>query len=423
MYNNFNGGFINPDALDALIEPAVVIDGLGEIAAVNRSWLAAPVHGGESLPTYPGVKIPVLFEDHPALMAGIEQVLAGRLPLYRYEWSGEASGGKFIYEVRVTPLRAPASAITGALLIFFELTEQRERTEILATESERYRLIVNHSKDMIKVVDIRGKVEYASPSHRSVLGYDRVTDIFNYIHPEDAGRFRDMCQEIRETKKSRVREFRKQHNDGYWVWVETIGSPVLSAGGSVKSILIISRDISERKKLQHELEQMAYHDHLTGLYNRRKMKGIMEEALRHCQSRNDRFALLIMDLDHFKKINDTYGHDGGDLVLQQFASRLLACKTDKDVVGRLSGDEFSVVLKGIKGKEEVDAFIARFHQALEEPYLIPEANGGIYVRSSVGFALYPDHGSTVSLLFKHADLALYREKSKRVGWFRRLFRI
>jgi len=278
---------------------------------------------------------------------------------------------------------------------------------------EQYKHFANHCHDMIELTDIHGNVEYASPSYFEILGYSDETDIFMNLHPDDQHRIRDILNMVVQSGDSMMVECRKRAKDGKWVWVETSASPITTDKGGIRNILFITRDISDRKQYQHELERMAYHDHLTGLYNRRKMKIIMEELLEEAKIANEKFAILIMDLDKFKSINDTYGHDVGDLVLKEFASRLLQNKLDRDAVGRLSGDEFSVVLWNVDGKLDVDYYVQRIRHAFAQPCILAGLESGIPIKSSIGYAIYPDHGDSVKVLFKQADVSLYKEKRKR----------
>src|SRR5690606_33425725 len=252
------------------------------------------------------------------------------------------------YTLQVLPIKEQSRHIIGVLLLYKNNSTLAKREDI-----EFFQLIAEYSKDMIKVTDEAGNVEYASPSHEIFLGYIDESNIFEYTHPDDLENLKSLYNELINNKKSCQIEFRKKSKYMEWVWVEAVCTPIQDKTGNVVKILIISRDISERKRMQFDLEFMAYHDHLTGLYNRRKMRMTMDECLSEGISSKNRFAVIIMDLDKFKSINDTYGHDVGDLVLKEFSRRLLDTKRKDDIVGRLSGDEFSVVMREISGITEV----------------------------------------------------------------------
>lgn len=409
-----NGIGLHQFVLNSLLEPAVIIDKEGIIVAVNEAWLGTPVHSGGQLDVYPGRIFWNLYADHADLKTETMKVLMAELIKYSQKISYDSYDGSQTFAVRTTPIKDDQSEVLGALIVYFNITVQKELEQIFKTGAEQYRLIAEHSKDMIKVTNVRGRIEYASPSHELILGYNDETDIFEYIHPDDLASFENVYREILQTKGSYELELRKKHIQGDWVWLGAAFSPVLSDEGIVQNIIVVSRDISERKQYQLELERMAYYDFLTGLYNRRKIRMLMEEALEEASSNGEKFAILIMDLDKFKQINDTHGHDIGDIVLKEFASRLLQNKGETGVVGRLSGDEFVVLMKLVNGKDDIHHFIQQFQKTLIEPCIIPNSECSIQIKSSVGYSIYPDHGITVWNLFKHADIALYKEKRKRI---------
>ena len=412
MDETYHSSDLNQLFFNTLIEPAMIIDKRGIITAVNPSWLDAPIYSGAKLIEYIGVEVKSLFENQDEFLECVEKVLAAEVTCENYEMIHSAYEGKQTYNVRITLMLENQNKIAGAHLIFFNITNQKNLEKMLKNEAEQYRLIANHSKDMIKVTDIQGKVEYASPSHEHILGYTNETEIFQFIHPDDVESIRDMYYEIITSKKDSTLELRKQNKDGQWVWLETIASPVISDEGGVQKLLFISRDISERKKFQDELERMAFHDHLTGLYNRRKMRMIMNETLEEVKSINNQFAILIMDLDGFKSINDTYGHDVGDLVLIEFSKRLLQSKKACDFAGRLGGDEFALVMKDITGPWDVQVFIEQFRLLLNKRFDLSDLSVTIPIRASIGYSVYLRDGESLSDLLKRADIALYMEKRK-----------
>ncbi|MFC5530428.1 diguanylate cyclase [Cohnella yongneupensis] len=405
----FHASALDQLVFESMLEPAVIINKEGIITSINRTGLDSPIYDLQELGKHLNQSYLEFYKDQEDLLIGITHVLQAKETTY----SQKVIHDDYSFLIRIISLkRQPSEEILGALIVYIDTTEQRRLEEIFTTGAKQFRLIAEHSKDMIKVTDTEGNVEYASPSHEAVLGYIDQSNVFDYVHPEDVIRLKRLISETLESGESSQLELRKKGKSGDWIWVETVCSPVVSDDGSVRDIVLISRDITERKQLQFELEQMAYFDFLTGLYNRRKMRMAMEETLEQSSNNGEHFAILIMDLDKFKWINDTYGHDTGDLVLKEFAHRLLGCKSEKDIAGRLGGDEFTVILKTINGSEDIHHFIRRFQLVLREPYTIPYKEESVQIKSSVGYSIYPHHGDSVKSLLKHADNLLYREKRK-----------
>ncbi|GGG25666.1 diguanylate cyclase domain-containing protein [Paenibacillus abyssi] len=408
--NDLNGLLIH-----SLLEPAVIINKQGTICSENQAWLELRTRNDANVRGVSSDQFLDLYKDQDKFTVGIVSVLTGGLPAFHYDAVHPSKEGDQFFTIRVTPIKNEHSNIEGALIVYCNITAQKKLEQTLRNGAEQYRLIAEHSQDTIKVTDIHGKIEYASPSHKKIFDYmDETTDIFEFIHPDDVEKFKSIYQDILQTKESQMLEFRKKYSDGVWGWLEASCSPVMSEEGTVQNIIVVSRDISDRKKYERELEYMAFHDFLTGLYNRRKIRMFMEEALLEASQAGQRVGFIIMDLDKFKTINDTYGHDVGDLMLKEFSRRLLHCRREGDAVGRLSGDEFAIVLKDLKGDEDVNYYIRQFMCSLTEPCFLPDTEYNIQVCSSAGYAIYPDHGDTVVKLVKHADIQLYKEKRRRI---------
>lgn len=162
----------------------------------------------------------------------------------------------------------------------------------------------------------------------------------------------------------------------------------------------------------HQLELRATHDPLTGIGNRALFDARLEQAINHAREQGSGFALLCLDANGFKAINDTYGHDAGDAVLRQISQRLRSSIRDADHVYRLGGDEFAVILTSPVDKIEINSIIGRISQTMRFPVAIPSQKD-VYVSLSIGYSFYPAHGSSAAELCKHADQAMYRDKLHR----------
>jgi diguanylate cyclase (GGDEF)-like protein/PAS domain S-box-containing protein len=198
-----------------------------------------------------------------------------------------------------------------------------------------------------------------------------------------------------------------RHPDGRTLWVEVHVALVRDGAGRPLHLVVQTQDITDRKNLERELAHLAHHDSLTGLPNRVVLINCLEQALRSARRTGRPLAVLLLDLDGFKEINDTLGHDSGDELLRQVASRLTATLRDSDTVARLGGDEFAVVLPDTDASGATTA-AKKVVAALDAPLVV--AGRHTAIRGSVGVACYPGHGADVRALLRRADSAMYTAK-------------
>ncbi|HEY5908092.1 MAG TPA: EAL domain-containing protein, partial [Vicinamibacteria bacterium] len=175
-------------------------------------------------------------------------------------------------------------------------------------------------------------------------------------------------------------------------------------------------DITERRRAAEQIESLAYRDTLTGLPNRRLFSDRLDVAVTGASRQRQKLAVLFADLDGFKRVNDSLGHDWGDELLRQGARRIEACVRHGDTVARLGGDEFTLILPGIEKVADAERIAIKVLDALRPPLKLGEHQ--VYVTASLGVAVYPDHGETVEELLKHADAAMYRAKEDGRDTFR-----
>jgi diguanylate cyclase (GGDEF)-like protein/PAS domain S-box-containing protein len=176
------------------------------------------------------------------------------------------------------------------------------------------------------------------------------------------------------------------------------------------TILVSIIDISQRKALEEQLRKMALHDSVTGLPNRTLLAEHIEHAFTLARRHQNKVALLFIDLDHFKAVNDRFGHEAGDALLKQIAQRLSGCLRASDLAARLGGDEFVVVLEELHQPEQAMAVARKIITELGLPYQVSATD--ITIGASIGVALYPDHATQADLLLRYADQALYTSKDK-----------
>jgi diguanylate cyclase (GGDEF)-like protein len=203
-------------------------------------------------------------------------------------------------------------------------------------------------------------------------------------------------------------ELRQYNYDGNPVWCEASGTPVFDNQNNLKYMVVLTRDIQLRKQYNVKLEQLALHDYLTGLPNRPLFNREIKHALHDFQVKQDGLAVIMMDIDKFKSINDKLGHDIGDEVIKEFAKRVSKTIRKNDMVARLGGDEFIVLLPSIRSSENAIKIAENIKQTMQEPWNIKGYE--LQVTTSMGIALAPPEGATKYILLKTADQAMYEAK-------------
>ncbi|MBE6184429.1 PAS domain S-box protein [Bacillus ginsengihumi] len=301
------------------------------------------------------------------------------------------------------------------LMMYHDLTKRKQTEQALLQSEEKYRLIAENMTDLVCILDQEGYFKYASPSHETVLGFPSEAYVGKkgreWMHTDDFLKVRKILDEMIKTKEAGVFEYRFRDVTKNWLWLEAKVTPIFEKDGRFKHFLLVSREISERKMYEEQLAHMAYHDTLTGIANRRVINHQLERALSNAKSQGHKIAVLYLDLDHFKKINDSLGHDVGDELLKQFTNKVQNCLSKDDVFARQGGDEFIILLTKIKEEQEAVNIAKSILTTFQEPWKVREYT--FQTTSSIGISCFPDDGVTGHKLLQHADFALY--EAKRAG--------
>lgn len=313
------------------------------------------------------------------------------------------------------PLKNKSGEVWAVIGVYKDITKLKQVQAELIESKERYRLIAEHSYDIIKVIDLNGIITYTSPSHQKVLGFNSDELIgkpfFDTIYTKDTEQVKQQLAASMAKSSVCQMQFRQYLKDGSWIWVEVMFTPVQSKEGIMQQYTVAARDITQRKRNEEELRHYASFDSLTGLYNRRVFTEFIDKAIIDSESSCRTFAVMYMDIDKFKAINDSYGHGVGDELLKQFAERLKTETRKSDVLARMGGDEVTILLSDIHNFNEVREVAERVLQKLRVPYHI---QGHTFLAtSSIGIAFYPNHGESTETLLRHADRALYKAKEYR----------
>jgi len=294
-----------------------------------------------------------------------------------------------------------------------DLTEQ-ERNENLARIARR---IFEHTAEGIMITDADNRIVDVNQSLLDMTGYSRDELLGQYpslqkSDRQDTAFYAGMWQEIRSRGKWSG-ELWNQHANGSVYPVRLSISTIWDRKGELDGYFGIFQDITEEKNAERDLHQLAYHDSMTGLYNRTEFMRRVNEALHRGRRYGERFGLLFIDLDLFKEVNDTYGHGVGDQLLCQVATRLKGCLRESDSAFRLGGDEFTVLLPQPEDDEALAVVASKLIDQLKRPFRIEGHD--VHIGSSIGIVSYPQDGEDQDTLLGHADVAMYFAKEQGRG--------
>lgn len=304
-----------------------------------------------------------------------------------------------------------AAVVLTVLPVAADLKNRSRLHRELRFSEERYRMLADHSSDILMQGDLEGRVLYVSPSVRLIGGYDPDELIgrlpARLILPEDHQLvLAEHLATLAEPGSTRSFEYRGVTNDGQQRWFETHCKAILDGDGKVEGILSVIRDVTVRKAAEASLKAAAMTDALTGLPNRRAFQIAADNLM--ADRRGDQLGCVaIVDLDHFKRVNDLHGHDGGDAVLCQFAEQAREAIRDVDMVARLGGEEFALLLPGATLLDAI-TICERLRLAIAGMG-VPVATGMIRVTMSGGVAELGEEGLETAI--KRADEALYQAKA------------
>jgi len=306
-------------------------------------------------------------------------------------------------------LYTPEDEVEGIVILGEDVTAREETARALKESEAVLRQIADNMTDLISRLDRRGRVLYASPSHYSVLGYqiDKLIkmSVLDLVHPDDyVTCINTLKMALRQGQTSRHQQ-RTRHANGTYIWTETVVNPV-NENGRITGIILSSRDITDRKNLEDNLRFLSVHDPLTGLYNRTYFETEME---RLNSGRYDPVGIMVCDLDGLKLVNDTLGHEAGDRLLVSTAAVLKHCFRQSDVVSRVGGDEFAILLPGSQ-QDQLEILIDRIYEGVSQYNL---QNTDLPLSLSVGMAVRFDRTMSIRDTYKEADNEMYRVKLNR----------
>ncbi|GIF05984.1 sensor domain-containing diguanylate cyclase [Actinoplanes siamensis] len=310
--------------------------------------------------------------------------------------------------VNLTLLAMLLIGVVGISVLGYRTQVQRRRAD------ERFQALFQHAPDIVTVIDRDGRMIFTSPGSAGILGFEpgMLTghSVFDLVHPDDQPAMRERLEALLGDPAAVLRlQCRVRAASGHYRWFDFTASNQM-ANPALTGVVINARDISENRAFQERLAHEAQHDPLTGLPNRRRMQDALCSSLRR-----DPVAVLFVDLDGFKPVNDKYGHEAGDELLRQVAERLSGCIRAGDVLARVGGDEFVVLMPGVLSPADVEATAGRVRAVVEMPFRI--AGQHILIGASIGVHVATPAEDPDAAL-RAADHAMY--EIKRAGGSRAL---
>ncbi|MGB2695060.1 MAG: diguanylate cyclase, partial [Dehalococcoidia bacterium] len=309
-------------------------------------------------------------------------------------------------------------AVQAAMVVNgIQLHEEQERAErALRASEERFRSLVQNASDLITVIEADTNVIYQSPSIQRALGYEAGDvvgrKLLDLVHPDDVPRIVAFLREaMRDPTIPASVEAQLRHRDGSWRYVEINGAD-RRHDANVSGFVLNSRDVSERKQLEEELRHQAFHDPLTKLANRASFTDRLEHSLLRATREARAVAVVFMDLDNFKSVNDSLGHNLGDEVLIEVAARVRSNIRPGDTAARFGGDEFAILLDEAT-LEDAKGATARIMEGLQEPFHLDGKN--VLVAASFGIACSTPGQRDADTILRNADIAMYVAKDRGKG--------
>ena len=292
--------------------------------------------------------------------------------------------------------------ITRSTLDALKASRDREKlalafAEIGTCEFDVKSAMVRSSDMSLRLLGIR--------SEQPDLPYETLLEC---LHPEDRPKFSHALDQCLSGTGNLDIEYRVAWADGNFRWLRTKGDALLDLDGDPIKVLWVTEDVSQRKDMDARVRFLAHHDLLTGLPNRTLFQDRLQQALASAKRMQSRVALLFIDLDRFKYVNDSFGHRAGDILLQTVAARLRACVRETDTVCRHAGDEYLIVLSALREPTEAALVAEKVLAIFDEVFLLESHE--VQISASVGISVYPDDGQTMEDLIRNADAAMYHSK-------------
>ncbi len=321
-------------------------------------------------------------------------------------WDGQS----FPAEVTIESIGSGADQVFT--LFIRDISEQKRAQRDLEMSERRFRTMFEKSWSGVALLDEHLRFSFAGSSTPHILGYREKDlmgrDLLSFVHPHECESLARMFADIALRPNNEAHgEMRFRHQNGTWIWLEGFAQNMLREP-SVGAIIVNFRDVTQRRMTEKQLEYRAHYDPLTDLPNRVLFSDRVVNGLAQARRHHSGLAIMYLDLDHFKLVNDALGHSFGDALLAAVARRLQACLRASDTISRIGGDEFSILINDISGSDPVAHISRKLLESFNEPFRVEQHD--LHVTASIGISLYPGDGEDAETLVKCADAAMYRAK-------------
>ncbi|WP_449621415.1 sensor domain-containing protein [Robertmurraya sp. Marseille-Q9965] len=346
------------------------------------------------------------------ILKGYERVLSTSESVTYSDHMKFPNGKMGFTESILTPVKNDRNEIKYIVAVTRDVTDLTEERNRLINAEQKYRSIVDHNLDGVFTLSLEGKILEMNPAGQKLSGYTKKQvskrSFYDLLPEEDIQKFRDLFYKTTTSGVAQESlDCRVIHSKGYFLTTQIKIVPIV-INSEITGAYVMTRDISEQAENAETIKYMAFHDHLTGLYNRRALLNDLEEAIKTNRKKSGTFALLSIDLDRFKYLNDTLGHLAGDQILIQVAERLSEYSNKNNKVYRLGGDEFSILYVGDRreatylAQKILNLFSKSFYLHYQEYFISP----------SIGISMFPHDGKNAEMLIKNADEALFSVKER-----------
>jgi len=340
-----------------------------------------------------------------------DRLRAGEIDRYRLERRYvKKDGSRFWGDVTISLVRGSDGEPEFYYAMVEDITERKQAEAARQETEERFRAVFDRAAIGIARLGLDGRIIEANPALESMLGRSEKkligAELMSLVHHDD--RDHRALKALAAGETAEYQAELRYSRAGEHVWGNTIASAVRGPSGEPLFLIAMVEDITLRKVHEAALEHRALHDPLTDLPNRSLLHDRLQLAIRAARRDDEVGALLVMDLDGFKAVNDAHGHAAGDRLLQLVAERLQGELRASDTVARLGGDEFAVVLPDVGGQDGARSGADKLVLALKRPFRVEAHN--VRISASIGIALFPDHGEDGDLLMRMADTAMYAAK-------------
>ena len=383
----------------------------GRHLEVNDAWVRWSGFAREEVLGKTSVELGVWVQ--PSDRAEVVQMLDSGVPVRNYECRMRKRSG----ETADMLLSAEYFELAGERCMVcsvMDITDRKLAERQLRDSERRFRDFAEAAGEYVWELDVDGRFTYVSNRVEQVLGYSPAELLgrkpVDFMPPGEAERVRDWFAQVVRTRETfRNLEQRSMGRSGAQVWQLVSGVPIVDGDGRFVGYRGTALDITERKQSESRIAELATRDPLTGLPNRLLLSDRLARGIANAQRDGGSLAVMFIDLDHFKRVNDTLGHEVGDLLLREVAKRIGGLLRKGDTLSRLGGDEFVVILEGLKAAEDAGQVAQKVINLLAQPY---EAGGhSLNTGGSIGIAIYPADGADATTLMRHADTAMYVAKS------------